>query len=179
MISVEGNDLSEANLKRTNLEGVNLKSINFKGADPGAFIHRSLYDKNTHWPERFDYRNSGAIYLDVESNLCVFSLRGLNFIVIKLRFSKRIKTDLCDTALVDAALSCSDHIGVNLGDADLQRVNLRNAKLCNPCLLCTMIYHVDLSGSDLMGTSLRSTNLCGCNLKYQIRLASAFLASPS
>lgn len=148
--NLRGADLRYASLDWANLEGANLRGANLEG----AVLTRARYNTGTHWPEKIDFRQIGAVgpgaklrgaILDV-THLADADLHGADLHWADLRQADLRKANLQDADLRWADLRRTDMSGANLQGADLRQADLRGA---------------DMSGANLHGADLGGAMLDG------------------
>ncbi|MHA2403559.1 MAG: pentapeptide repeat-containing protein, partial [Candidatus Kariarchaeaceae archaeon] len=105
--SLAGIDLSNIDLSSINLTEADLRNVN---------LERSRYNRETKWPDKFDYKNMFSI--GPEANLNGKNLSNFTLIDADLQ-----KTKLNEAELNDANLSGADLTGAELTGADLTNVD--------------------------------------------------------
>ena len=152
-------DLRDANLGRANLKEIDLHQVDLRRADLSgadlsqAKLEQTLYDKETIWPEGFDYQNKGMYYIGPNANLISASLDS---------------RDLSDSNLRGAELSKANLIESNLSQTDLSSANLSGAALSYADLSGADLGSANLSDADLIGAELSHANLDEANLEDAI-----------
>jgi hypothetical protein len=62
---LRGEDLANAFLADVDLSDTDLRGVDLRGADlGGAHLLRARYDARTQWPEAFDPREHGAVFVE-------------------------------------------------------------------------------------------------------------------
>lgn len=110
-INARDADLSKASLRDADLRGADLRGVDLRGADlrgaqlEGADLRGARYDVDTHWPETFPWRGSGAVGPEAilrREDLSGKDLRGVDLRGADVREARLIGTDLRGARL-DAA----------------------------------------------------------------------------
>ena len=147
-LQLGGIDLSKARLCRADLRGVDLQGCRLEGTD----LRLARYDKHTIWPNRFDFRNCGAIgpqailngtFLN-SADLSGMDLEGASFMGAYLSGA-----DLTGTCLR----------GARLAGADLRHALLRGALCEETRFLNCQLDYVDFRYAELNDVDLSSA---GC-----------------
>ena len=157
-------DLTNAKLCRADLRGADLHACILEGAD----VRLARYDRNTIWPEQFDFRRSGAVGPQAKLDGAFLNSANLTYI------------DLLGASLMGAYLSGADLSGgclhsVRIAGADLRLAYLRGA-LCEEVrfMSCQLEFvdfrHADLTKSDLTDVdSIRGADFSGATLLPETR----------
>ncbi len=170
-------NLQEADLQGADLRGANLQGANLQAADlRGAVLHRAnlrqanlrnanlegvklqtaQYDRYTVFPERFDYKNSGAIG------------PGANLSAAFLNTANLRNADLHGANLLGAYLRGADLTGANLQGARLSGADLRHAYLTGAYLR-----NARLTGANLAAVDLRAADLTDAEFEHLETIAGA------
>ncbi|MCZ6689040.1 MAG: pentapeptide repeat-containing protein [Planctomycetota bacterium] len=157
--SLEGFDLSEANLEGADLRGVNLKKTNLSGANLGnaRLEGADLTGANCH-RANFQY-----------ANLDMAILTDCDMTESRLHSVEAAKADLSGVDLKDAVLT----------QADFFQVSFRNASLEGAKIRLVLFDRVDATGANFTGADLTESTFREANLTsakfHQTRLQESLL----
>lgn len=142
--------LWRANFRHADMEAADLSGANLIDADlyrtnlAGVILQNALYSKNTIFPQGFDPRTHGALFIGRNADL-----QGADLKRAFLRF-----VDLQNAILK----------GANLSQAQLYKADLKNADLTSANLKEAHLAEADLRGAQLTGANLREADFKGAVL---------------
>ncbi|MEM8831595.1 MAG: pentapeptide repeat-containing protein [Cyanobacteria bacterium P01_G01_bin.19] len=185
-------NLTGANLINTDLRGANLTGANLTGANlTGAYLSRAdlrqanltdanledakfqlaIYDRDTVFPEGFNYKSSGAV--GPAANLTGAFLNTANLRRVDLTGARMIGAYLSGADLTGAILDDVSFSGANLQKAILTGASLRGARLGN-----AELKGVDFRAADFTGASLDNIqNVAGADFSMAVGLDDAARAA--
>ena len=157
-------NLCDADLSDANLCGSNLRYANLEGTN----LTRTLYDRETKWPEGFDYQNSGAIGPEAKAH-------GTVLAYLEFDFADFHRADFSGADLRETSIGCANLSYANLSEANLEDAqcwctsfyftDLRKANLYKANLSYANFFGAHLNGADIRSAYLEGANLKGASLK--------------
>jgi len=141
-------DLSKARLCRVDLRGVDLQSCQLEGTD----LRLARYDRQTMWPDGFDFRSCGAIGPQATLNGSFLNSADLSGMDLE-------GASLMGAYLSGANLSGACLRGARLAGADLRHALLRGALCEGTRFLNCQLDYVDFRCAELNNVDLSSA---GC-----------------
>lgn len=177
-VSLEGADLSHADLTGAIIHNGSIKSVDLSHADlTGASFLLSEYDCATKWPEGYDYGAAGAISADPKctkpADIRKANFNGVNYVnhdfqkanMEGLRFDRN---DFQHSNFSDTDMSWIKTFAVNFQHAIFTNTNFSHANLSGSNFQFSNLKNALLDGAILNETDLSNVDMQHVELKKQL-----------
>ena len=169
--NLSGANLREARLWRSWLNNANLEAADFFSANlidtnldnsrlDGVILTDVLYSEKTVFPQGFDPKAHGAIYIGPDADLQDAQLKSAFLRFVNLENAGLRGANLSAAQLQMANLQSADLTGANLEKAHLQKATLMGAVLTDADLTEADLTEADLTEADLTDAGISAAHFC-------------------